>query len=713
MNEKKITQRKWIPVFILTALLFISGTILIYIKNLNQAVADANIASMKELSSHDSKTIENYLNNVWEEMEAVANRLRLYDCKTVEDVQIRLNLEKSSLELDEIYLLSEDGKMYTAAYMISDTDDEILQCFQEHSEKFVHRSNGRSGMHTESQKETLLFGIRIDGLQIGNISFMGMVVQSEINVIQNSLKIDSFGGQGYSSVIDYDGNYIVNINRVSSLGEQVNFFEHLSRGKLAGGQTVHGMKELCNSGESFTLSYTTPERESRILTVIPLKAADWLFIMDLSQDVFKDQSRRLIVMTVFMMGVVLVIFLILVHLLYRQSITAVRSQAEARARSEFLSSMSHEIRTPLNGLIGLNHLMKAYINNPAQLSEYIEKSANTTQYLFSLVNDILDMSKLQSNHFEMASAPLNLEQMLDNVLSMQRENIAGHEIQLEVQKEWKALNIIGDELRIKQVLMNVLSNAAKFTPTGGSICVTVSQELFEPGKVRTIIQIADTGIGISEEFQKVIFNSFTQERNKSSDSQKGTGLGMAISYLLMKQMGGNIRVESCLGHGSTFTIEFPAEVTDEIPCLKVAETAAENDNGPAGPLNILLAEDNELNAEILIEILGLQGFTVTHAENGKKAVEAFENSAVGAYDVILMDVQMPILDGYEATRIIRQMNREDAENVLIFACTANAFKDDKERAMESGMDDFLPKPVDIQLLLQKMKSITKKNRKEG
>ena len=131
MNEKKITQRKWIPVFILTALLFISGTILIYIKNLNQAVADANIASMKELSSHDSKTIENYLNNVWEEMEAVANRLRLYDCKTVEDVQIRLNLEKSSLELDEIYLLSEDGKMYTAAYMISDTDDEILQCFQE------------------------------------------------------------------------------------------------------------------------------------------------------------------------------------------------------------------------------------------------------------------------------------------------------------------------------------------------------------------------------------------------------------------------------------------------------------------------------------------------------------------------------------------------------------------------------------------------------
>ena len=713
MGHKRMTKRRRISVFILIAFLIVSGTIFTYIENLNQNVADTNITHMKELSSHDSKAIETYLNNVWQEMGAVVERLRLYDCKTIEDAQIRLNLEKASLDLDEIYLLDDDGKMYTASFIISEADEEILQCFQEYPDRFAHRTNGMRSKYVESQREALLFGVGIDDLQIDGVSFSGMVVQSDINVIQNSLKIDSYGGRGYSSVIDYEGNYIVNINRVSSMGEQGNFFDQLADGVIAHGQTIQDVRELVSRKESFTLSYEPPEGNARILTVIPLQEADWLFIMDLSGDVFQEQSQKLLLMATIMVGVVAVIFIILIRLIYSQSLAAARSKAEARARSEFLSNMSHEIRTPLNGLVGLNHLMKANIDDKRQLTGYLEKSATTAQYLLSLVNDILDMSKLQSGHFEMLNSPLDLNRMLDHVLSMQRETIANHGIQVEAQRTLLAVKIVGDELRIKQVLMNVLSNAVKFTPAGGSIRLAVSQVLSGPDEVRTTIQVTDTGIGISEEFQKEIFHSFTQERNQKLDRQKGTGLGMAISYLLMKQMRGEIRVASKLGRGSTFTIEFPAAIAEEGTCVQETEQRIdENEQSQIGGLKILVAEDNELNAEILVEILKLQDFTVTHVENGNEAVEAFRESAVGEYDVILMDVQMPVMDGYEATKIIREMGRADARQVVIFACTANAFKEDQVQALECGMDDYLPKPIDVQLLLQKMRHVRKVTEKE-
>lgn len=690
-------------IFIFIAFLIVGGTIYAYIQNLNQNVADTNIAHMKEVSSHDSKAIESYLGNIWQEMDAIVERLRLYDCRTIEDIQIRLNLEKTSLNFDEIYLLDDNGKMYTASFIISDVDEDILQCFRNHPEQFAYRINGDHSKHIESQREALSFGIGIDDLQIEGVTYIGIVAQSEINVIQNNLKIDSYGGRGYSSVIDYEGNYIVNINRVSSIGRQENFFEQLSSGVIAGGRTVDQVKAIVARKEELSLSYETPEGDSKILAVIPLEEVDWFFILELSGEVFEEQRQELIMLTTFMAGIVAVIFFALIWLIYNQSIATIKSKAEVQAKSDFLSSMSHEIRTPLNGLIGLNHLMEVNIDNRKLLRGYIEKSANTAQYLLSLVNDILDMSKLQSGHFEMSEAPFHLERMLDSVLSMQRENISNLGMQFEIHKDLRAVNIVGDELRIKQVLMNILSNAIKFTPVGGSIRLEACQEVSGTDEVRTTVRVTDTGCGISEEFQKVIFNPFTQERSKNPESQKGTGLGMAISYLLMKQMKGDIRVESKLGSGSTFIIEFPAAITDEASCMEEAgQPVTENEDGKMGNLNILLAEDNELNAEILTEILKMQDFTVTHVENGREAVEAFRKSAVGEYDVILMDVQMPLMDGYEATRIIRRMNRADAGQIMIFACTANAFKEDQVRALESGMNDFLSKPIDVNLLLQKM-----------
>lgn len=698
MNRVK-HMRQMIAAAILS-LIFIACAVGAYIYQLNRAVADTTIENMKELSLHDIKSIQNYLNMSWETLDGITERLSLSNYKTIEAVQEHLKAEKASCSFDTLYLLDESGNAYYDTFRIMNADDFALQRFEE-SDYFVVRGDLRTNTPVEAQRENLVYGSRIYDLEIDGITFVGLIAQRKINSIQNYLKIDSFGERGYSSVIDSDGNYIVNIDRRTSNAIQDNFFTRLEMGTILGNMTLEKVKEKIANNEGLSFSYVTKSDEERVMTVIPMDNTDWLFLMAVSKSVFQEQSQKIMWISCAMLAVVLLIIILMVILLIRAEVSSIRAKSETQARSEFLSNMSHEIRTPLNGLIGLNYLMGVNMDDKEKLSEYIEKSGSTAQYLLSLVNDILDMTKLQSGHFDLEKVPFSMEEMLKDVWSMQRENMNNREISYEKKSELKADYIVGDQLRIKQVLMNILSNAAKFTSKGGRIRLTAIQKSAEPGKVNTVIQITDNGIGISKEFQKQIFNSFSQERNKNSESQKGTGLGMSISYLLMKQMGGSIRVESEVGKGSTFTIEFPAMIAVQVPGEKKPEPVKPG-SGLTGRQKVLLAEDNELNAEILTEILYEEGFQITRARDGQEAVTIFEESKTGEYDVILMDIQMPVMNGYEATRKIRSLGREDSDSILIYACTANAFKEDQEKAFESGMNDFLPKPVDVKLLLEKM-----------
>lgn len=405
-------------------------------------------------------------------------------------------------------------------------------------------------------------------------------------------------------------------------------------------------------------------------------------------------------------GVVVVIALVFsMGMWYMMMRKSLHAKTQLEARNEFLSNMSHEIRTPLNGLIGLNHLMVQNIDDKEKLRGYLQKASHAAQYLLALVNDILDMSKLQAGKVELHIAPANLEMILDNVISMQRENIEGRGLELRVESDIAEPWIECDEVRIKQVLMNLLSNAAKFTPRDGTVTVRMRQEGSEEADGKQIIkncfEVEDTGCGMSEEFQKHIFEAFSQEREHNAESQKGTGLGMSISYLLMKAMDGSLSVESRLGEGSIFYVSFPAVVAQEqgyMPVDQDADVAAlDLDN-----LNILIAEDNEINAEILTEILKEHNITSEVARNGKEAVEKFAASAPGTYPIILMDIQMPEMDGYEAAKAIRNLKRADAGTVRILACTANTFQEDIDRVMESGMNGFIGKPINIEELFLKL-----------
>ena len=375
--------------------------------------------------------------------------------------------------------------------------------------------------------------------------------------------------------------------------------------------------------------------------------------------------------------------------------------------------MSHEMRTPLNGIVGLNYLMMTSIDDPhkkTQVKEWLTKSHSTAKYLLSLINDVLDISKLRSGSVEVVKEPLLVGAVVDAIHSMQCDNIANRGIEYLTDVRIDVPCILGDEVRIKQVLMNIVSNAAKFTPAGGYIKLSVRQEKTDEKHVTTTFVCEDTGCGMSEEFLPKIFDAFTQDRNSSNNSTKGTGLGMAISKMLVNAMGGEIYAKSEQGKGSVFTVEITAEISDIPDYMKFsvdeeAERLAEEIAAPQEkPLKILVAEDNELNAEILVEVLESAGFETAWAEDGKRAAELFGQSEIGEFGLVLMDMRMPVMDGCEAARAIRALDRPDAKSVLIYACTANTFNEDRIKAFDSGMNDFLTKPIDIKVLLQKMEA---------
>ncbi len=395
-----------------------------------------------------------------------------------------------------------------------------------------------------------------------------------------------------------------------------------------------------------------------------------------------------------------VVILALLVLIIRYRLRTMAARAEAKAKGRFLSAMSHELKTPINGMAGLNQLMGQNLDNTEKLKDYLEQSSLTTRYLLSLVNDILDMSQLQENETVIEKEPFSLPLVLATVESIERIRIERKRMDFRIDAQITHPQLLGDELRVQQVLLNLIDNAHKFTPEGGNITIQVNQEEKENGSILTRCQVIDTGCGMSEEFQSKIFDSFTQELESVSKGNQGTGLGMAISYRLAKLMNGDLTVSSTVGKGSQFVFTFLAE-----PSKSAGQNVLSGqDPAPSdAPKRILIAEDNELNAEIMLELLREAGYSASLAENGQKVVELFAASEPGWFSYILMDLLMPVKDGFTAAAEIRALNRADAKTVKIFACSANAMQEERTKIEGSGMDGFIAKPMDLKVLLEMLK----------
>ena len=393
----------------------------------------------------------------------------------------------------------------------------------------------------------------------------------------------------------------------------------------------------------------------------------------------------------------------------------VKAEEESQSKTTFLSRMSHEIRTPMNGIIGMLQLAEGRLSENHPALQYLTKADELSGHLLALINDILDMSRIEAGKVELENKVFSLRGLADRLYDMFAKQLQSRGIRYEVNLEDMTIDsVVGDELRISQVIINFLSNAVKFT-SEGEIIVTFRQMMLQDNVADMMFRVHDTGIGMDHDFLNRIFRPFEQESIDTGRKYGGTGLGMAITDQLVRLMGGEIVVDSAPGEGSDFTVFLHLPVAD-----KAAETTAalsgtteqRYDDAFKGR-RILMAEDNEINAEIAVEILGEMGAQVENAENGRLAVEMFESHPENWYDFILMDVQMPEMDGRTAARTIRALDRADAKTIPIFALSADAFVEDERLSIQSGMNGHFAKPVDFNALQQSIGAyLAKRDRKE-
>ena len=389
-------------------------------------------------------------------------------------------------------------------------------------------------------------------------------------------------------------------------------------------------------------------------------------------------------------------------------IAAKKAEAANEAKTEFLQRMSHDIRTPINGICGLVNMADHCADDTEKQTEYRTKVKEASNLLLELVNEILDMSKLESGEVVLEEIPFNLSSISREVFIVIEQMAAEQNIRIMWEKkEITHRDLIGSPGYVKRVMMNILSNAVKYNRENGQIYISCMEIPSEQPEMTTMEFVCrDTGIGMTEEFQKCVFEPFAQEHTGSRAKFTGTGLGLSISRKLVEKMGGTITFESEKGVGTTFVIRVPFKI--DLDADKREEQKDVSEKSIKG-LHILLAEDNELNMEIAEFMLQNEGADVTKAWDGQEAVELFRNSEPGEFDVILMDIMMPVMNGYETTKMIRSLDREDAKAIPIIAMTANAFTEDRIRAKEAGMDEHVAKPVDVELLIKVIHKLVKYN----
>lgn len=368
-----------------------------------------------------------------------------------------------------------------------------------------------------------------------------------------------------------------------------------------------------------------------------------------------------------------------------------------QAKSEFLSHMSHDIRTPINGIMGMVEIIKKNLDDPERIKDCLEKIDKASHHLLSLINDVLDMSKIGSGKVHLEEIPVDLDEEMEKIHAIADVQAKKQEIRFSIEDEVVHRQFLGSPAHLRRILLNLISNALRYNKKGGKICLAIREVEYDRSHIGLEFKVQDTGIGMSREFvEKSLFKPFTQEDDRVRTEYRGTGLGMSIVYELVKQMNGTIDVNSKPGEGTTFTVKLAFKTVDS--AWKKKEIQGENRNITG--MNILAAEDNQLNMEILQFLLEEAGAKVTAVSDGKQAVEYFADAASGTYDVILMDIMMPVMDGLEASKKIRELPEGKGKDIPIIAMTANAFVEDKEKTKEAGMNAHLTKPVNREEIIR-------------
>ena len=579
----------------------------------------------------------------------------------------------------------------------------------------------------------ILFGVPCEyPMSDGSVS-LAMIVGLSTKYMGEVLFLDSDSSLSYSFVIREDGSYVV--GEEGDVDE--NYFDRLrsiiSERNGEADYYIRQMTEAMNKGEDYSVILKIG-KSRRHLYCTSLPYCDWYLVTILPFDgldhVISDMgSHWLIIVYAASFAVIAMLLYIFFQYLgiFRKQVSelermntemdaarkiAERAQQEAEhansAKQDFLSSMSHDIRTPMNAIIGMTSIAMANTHNQKQVQECLRKIELSSNHLLGLINDVLDMSKIESGKMTLNIAPISLREVMESIVNIVQPQVRAKNLQFDTDVHGiLAENVRCDSVRLNQVLINLLGNSVKFTPDNGSVRVSLYQEALpeDTSRVRTHFLVSDTGIGMSREYQEKLFDSFSREDNAQVQKTEGSGLGMAITKYIVDAMDGTIAVRSELDKGTEFHVTFDLEKAKEQE-LDAAEKNEEAVDLELKGKHILLAEDNELNWEVAKELLSDLEIELDWAENGEICVAQFKRAPVGYYDAVIMDVRMPVMNGYEATRAIRELEREDSD-IPVIAMTADAFSEDIQKCLECGMNDHLAKPIDIQEVARKLKKYLK------
>ena len=722
-HSKKVSHWRFFIVLILAVLvvcLLVYWLIVAAADITSDFTKNMNTIYLREMTNLTQANFKSGLSMRYSGLKSVAESVTGEDTESLDALERFIGSAEQNNDFEFMAFVDEDGFYYSeegkrpAASKLSflaqllDGEDELIS----YNETFL-------------ENNMIVLGTQIMPIEFDGTKIIGVIAGFTADSIGKHLFLRSEDGQTNASIVTKDGSFVVYNTFFSELPKGSNiiskFREYATFDK---GYSIEQIENDFASGKSGMAIFRAVDVHM-CMYYAPIEGTQWYMLMEVPYEVVDEMTENLssrlnrnaiTMMATVMFMILLILFIYLINLrAHSRQLEAAREAAEqaSYAKSEFLSRMSHEIRTPMNGIIGMTEIAHQNKDDPEKVDDCLKKVAMSSKHLMLLINDVLDMSKIESGKIQLKNELFDLQLFLENIENIYSVQADEKGIEFKIQLNGNIDNfIVGDSLRLNQILTNLLSNAFKFTPEGGKITFGVSEVSHEGDTAVLHFFVKDTGMGIKEENLDKIFEAFEQENAKITHKFGGTGLGLSIVKRFTELMGGSVSVSSEYGVGSEFVIELPFSVTENSQMIdwqtdkSASSNKAEKTSYDFSGKHILLAEDNELNREIAVELLGTEtGAIIEEAEDGQVAVDMFAASEMWHYDLILMDIQMPRLDGFEATRRIRAMERPDAAKVPIFAMTANAFAEDEEKSRQAGMNAHLSKPLETSAVLAAMNEI--------
>lgn len=721
-HDKRTYHGALAMISILFVILIIAFLSIVYSKQIQKQFFQERSKNLQNISSKVGDMMNSMITDVWSCLDTME-----YQVKKKKDIpgeglkewmttiHESVCIKRKNSDRDILFLFNEDSQYY----MISEEgyysgNWSNISIFTQMNTKDAIYSVTVPNV-TETQNYIMLIreiddrNVFIDGKKLKYIS-----ICINTNDFKECFTVDGFEKQNFFYILSGDGHRVFRYEQGDSFIDVFNIFNALEECETIQGSTLKQLRDNLKDKKNDCSEFVY-EGKKYYVSSTALEFKDWFILMFVPTEILANNYDSFL-KTTFSFAAIVAILLIILFVsiftifilssadrkLMQQQKIAHDKLAEAaklanvanEAKTEFLSNMSHDIRTPINGIMGMTAIALKE-NNPQKTIDCLNKIQGASNHLMSLINDILDMSRIERGKIEITNSNLNIINLIEECVSIIYGQLENRNLEVVVDVE-KVIHreLFGDDLHLKQVLINILGNAVKFTPDGGKVWIRIKETDHTSTMAWFEIEVEDTGIGMKEEFLKDIFRPFSQEASNSRTTYQGTGLGMSITKNIIELMDGNISVESVYQKGSKFTVTLPFMINSRYQG-RIEKEARKNISG----IKILLVDDNELNLEVAKELLESEGAVITTAWNGEEAVEIFNSSKEFDFDVIIMDIMMPILDGLEATKKIRSLQRRDATQIPIIAMTANAFREDIQKSLDAGMNEHISKPVDIETIL--------------